>query len=128
MDLTRTTRSPARWLRPALLLSALTLSVACGSGPTSPPPPPPTGVISIAPSAGSGIIEQGGRAAITVLVTRAGSFTGAVTLTVEGLPTGVTAAQSNVTGRGWSRDEENMSITVQHQKRSPDIREPLQCT
>lgn len=100
MDLTRTTRSPARWLRPALLLSALTLSVACGSGPTSPPPPPPTGVISIAPSAGSGIIEQGGQAAITVLVTRAGSFTGAVTLTVEGLPTGVTAAQSNVTTNG----------------------------
>lgn len=91
-----------------MLAAAIGLGGACGGEPTSPPPPPgpppppppPPGVISIAPSVGSVVIQQGAQASITVLVVRAGNFTGAVAVAVEGLPAGVTAAQSNISTTG----------------------------
>lgn len=87
------------------LLVVLASAGGCGGAtppnpPPPPPPPPPAGVISIVPSTGNASIQQGGSAAFTVLVTRASGFTGPVTVSVEGLPTGVTAPQSNETTAG----------------------------
>jgi len=86
-------------------LGFLAVAVGCGGAtpPSSPPPPPPPpspGVISMAVNVGNTTIQQGASFPITVLITRAGSFTGAVTLAVEGLPAGVTATQSNESTAG----------------------------
>ncbi len=86
--------------RLAALLLVTTAGGCGGATPPNPPPPPPAGVISIAPSTGNASVQQGASAAITVLVLRAGGFTGAVTVSVEGLPAGVTAPQSNETTAG----------------------------
>jgi hypothetical protein len=60
-----------------------------GNGVTDPPTPDPTLQIGVNPSAVS--VEAGGAGQFTVSVTRGGGFAGAVNLTVEGLPSGVTA-------------------------------------
>lgn len=84
------------------LLALAVALTGCGGATTPsppPPPPPPAGVITIAPSTGNATVQQGAAAAITVLVNRT-NFTGPVTVAVEGLPTGVTAPQSNETTAG----------------------------
>ncbi|MDX2059616.1 MAG: hypothetical protein SFV24_17530 [Gemmatimonadales bacterium] len=80
---------------------AIGLLFGCGGAtPPNPPPPPAPGMISLALNTGNTAIQQGESAPVTVLITRAGGFTGAVTLTVEGLPAGVTTAQTNETTTG----------------------------
>lgn len=90
--------------RVGALLVVLASFGGCGGvtppNPPPPPPPPPAGSIVIVPSTGNASVQQGSTAAITVLVSRAGGATGPVTVSVEGLPAGVTAPQSNETTAG----------------------------
>ncbi len=87
--------------RVGALLVVLASAGGCGGvTPPNPPPPPPAGSIVIVPSTGNASVQQGSTAAITVLVSRAGGATGPVTVSVEGLPAGVTAPLSNETTAG----------------------------
>lgn len=80
---------------------AVGLLIGCGGAtPPSPPPPPTTGVIGLGLNVGNTAIQQGNSTPITAQINRAGGFTGAVTLSVEGLPAGVTATQSGETTSG----------------------------
>lgn len=77
--------------------------VACGSdpsgpAPTPPPPPPATPAFTLALTGGAVTILQGETATLGVSVTRSGGFTGAVTVSVEGLPAGATAAPVTIAG------------------------------
>lgn len=75
---------PARCLTLALMLP---MAVACGSdAPTSPGPS-----MTLSLSAGSIPVVQGDSARVTATITRGGGFAGAVSLTVTGAPSGVTA-------------------------------------
>lgn len=58
------------------------------------PPPVPSIQVALVPNAVSA--APGGSASFTVNLTRAGGFTGAVTLTAEGLPTGVTIGNATI--------------------------------
>jgi hypothetical protein len=62
-----------------------------GGGGTTPPTPTP-GTLAIALASGSLSVAQGQSGTVAVTLTRGGSFTGAVDLTIEGAPTGVTAS------------------------------------
>ncbi len=68
----------------ALLTMAL---VACSDDPAAPSP-----AISVTSSANAATVAAGGTANLTITVARTGGFTGAIALTAEGLPAGVTAA------------------------------------
>jgi hypothetical protein len=79
----------SRAVRSAMLaLLAATLS-SCGSASTDGVVDP--GSISISLGSAAGTLTAGGSTTVTVTVGRSGAFTGAVDLSVEGLPTGVTA-------------------------------------
>ena len=75
------------------VLSALAFltAVACGDDDDG---SGPTGSISLTASPTSATIAQGGSGTITVTLTRGGGFSEPVNVTVEGLPTGVTATAS----------------------------------
>lgn len=80
----------------------LALAPACKSkgnddGPTGPGPTP---TIALAVNPGSATVVQGGNAATTVTLTRGGGFSGAVTISAEGAPTGVTASVGAPQGSG----------------------------
>jgi hypothetical protein len=76
-----------------LVVAALAAcSGGCSSSNSTPTTPPPTPAITISTSASSLDLTQGATATIPVIVTRSGGFTGDVAVTVEGLPTGVTAS------------------------------------
>ncbi|MEO9034067.1 MAG: hypothetical protein ABI442_01045 [Gemmatimonadaceae bacterium] len=80
-------------------MTLATAAAGCGGGTdggTSPTTPIVTaGAFVVSTSAVS--VAQGSTASATITVTRTGSFTGAVTLAVSGLPTGVTATFSSST-------------------------------
>lgn len=81
-------------LRPASLL-VLAATAACGGGGdggggTTPPPPPPTPAIALSLSATATTLQAGGNTSFTATIART-NFTGAVTVTVGGAPTGVTS-------------------------------------
>jgi hypothetical protein len=86
----------------AVLVLAAT-STGCGGGDGSTPPPGgggptgPTPAIALQLSPGSLSVEAGGSGQVTASVTGSGGFTGAVTLTVEGAPSGITATGGTVT-------------------------------
>ncbi|MGE0440515.1 MAG: hypothetical protein AB7L66_21485 [Gemmatimonadales bacterium] len=99
------TPTPIRTRR--ILVSLVVLSAGCGSGGTGPqppapppPPPPPAPSIAMSLSLSGATVANGGLVPVTVTVTRAGGYTGAVTITVEGAPTGVSPAVSNVQTSG----------------------------
>lgn len=83
------------------VIPMLAMLLACGSdpsgpAPTPPPPPPPppppaTPAFTLAVSGGAVAVLQGETANINVTITRTGGFAGAVSVAVEGLPTGATA-------------------------------------
>jgi hypothetical protein len=79
------------------VIPMLAMLVACGSDPSGPgptpppPPPPPTPSFTLAVAGGAVAVLQGETATIGLTITRSGGFTGAVTVSVEGLPTGATA-------------------------------------
>jgi hypothetical protein len=80
------------------LTLASTLLVGCGSSSTTPEPEPPaqTPAITLAVTGGGGTVLQGETATYTATITRSGGFTGAVTVAVEGLPTGATATPATI--------------------------------
>ncbi len=72
----------------------LALATACGgSSDTGTTNPPPTGGggFTLSASASTASLAQNASGAVTISVTRTGSFTGAVTFAASGLPSGVTA-------------------------------------
>jgi len=91
-------------LFPAVLLSAAVTLASCsdgGSGPPPPPPPPAPGSFSLSVTATTpASISQGSSGTATVTVNRTGSFTGAVNLTVDGEPTGVTVVYNAAVASG----------------------------
>lgn len=84
------------WYSP-LLFAGLLSTISCGGG-GGPTGLTPGLVIAVAPTGGSG--AQGGSVAFAVSATGINGFTGAATFAVTGLPTGVTAAISNIINSG----------------------------
>src|SRR5688572_8655704 len=78
------------WRAPRTALSAIALltAIACGDDDNG---NGPTGSISIAASPSALTVDPGGTGTVTVTLTRGGGFSAPVNVTVEGLPTGVTA-------------------------------------
>lgn len=101
------TRLPYHFRLPAIVAAlALTLLTGCGGGgdpvaPGDPNPPQATPSFTLAVTALSSIV-QGDSATATVTITRAGGFTGAVSLIVEGAPGSVTTQFTNATIAGGS--------------------------
>jgi hypothetical protein len=77
----------------ALALGSTLVLAACG-GDDEPTPPTQSFTLSVAPTTLS--IQAGQTGTITPTITRSGGFTGAVQVTVTGLPTGVTASDLNI--------------------------------
>jgi uncharacterized membrane protein len=78
------------------------VAAACGGGgdsPTNPNPNPnpPPGTLALALGSNSSSAVAGTSVTVPVTITRGGSFTGAVTLTTTGAPTGVTPSFSAAT-------------------------------
>ena len=69
---------------------ALLAAVGCGDDDGS----GPTGTISVSASPTALTVQQGTSGTVTVTLTRGGGFSAPVTVTVEGLPSGVTASVS----------------------------------
>ncbi|MGQ0650520.1 MAG: hypothetical protein ACT4P7_23520 [Gemmatimonadaceae bacterium] len=95
-------------------LVALTVAGGCGggssnTGPTV--PPPPAQGFSIAASANALSVVAGTNGALTVTLTRTGSFTGSVSLSAAGLPTGVTAS-FNPTQIGAGQTTSTLTLTT----------------
>ena len=78
-----------------LLLFVLTIS-SCGGGSSSmPPPPPPPADFALAAATPTVTIQQGGALQFqTIQATPLNRFTGLITLTIAGLPVGVTITPS----------------------------------
>jgi uncharacterized membrane protein len=74
------------------ILLALAVLAACGGGDNGTTPPPPPQGFTVTLSSTTLSVEQGSSGQVTATIGRTGSFTGTVNLTVEGLPTGVTAS------------------------------------
>ncbi len=91
----------SRRSRAALAVLVLTAAGAgCksdGSGGTEPGPTP---AISISLSVNSASVPQGGTTQLAATLTRSGGFTGTVTFSVTGTPTGVSGAVGNVVDAG----------------------------
>src|SRR4030095_3731936 len=75
-----------------LAILALAGLAACGSSSSGDATPPISQGISIALSGSSIGVQQGQSNTMSVTVTRTGGFTGAVSLSLESAPTGVTGA------------------------------------
>lgn len=71
----------------------------------------PTGSITIAVTPAALTVQQGSTGELTLALTRGGGFTGAVAVTAEGLPSGVTATISPSTLTG-STSSATVSVTV----------------
>ena len=76
-------------MRRPSLTAALLLTLACSDYDNG--PPGDTGSIQLAASTNAVTIAPPGNGSVTVTLTRAGGFTGDVTLAVAGLPAGITA-------------------------------------
>lgn len=88
-------------------LAALTTAVAFGcDGVTDP------GSITLALTSPSATVNQGASVDVATTLTRIGTFTGAVSITVRGTPPGVTAAVSNLQTSG-AVTTATITITVQ---------------
>lgn len=85
----------------ALLAGLAVAAGNCGgSTPTDPDPDPDPATISISIDPSSGTVEQGGSLVVTGTATIGGDFTGDVTFTVTGLPSGVTFSVGTVSVSG----------------------------
>ena len=85
------------WFRSGLVLVSAVVAVGCkddGDVITDP------GAIVLVLNPTSATVVQGGNTSTTGTVTRSGSFTGSVALSVTGAPSGVTPAVSNIQTSG----------------------------
>ncbi len=82
----------------AIALVSLTALLSCGGESTPTETENPTISISINPAAAS--VEQGSSTDVAVTVTGAGGFSGTATVSVDGVPTGVTGTVGNVQSSG----------------------------
>ncbi len=82
-------------VRRAVLVLASGAIAACSSTGDGGTQPGPTPAIAISLNPTSGSVAQGGSTSLTATLTRSGGFSGTVTLSVQGAPTGVTGAVSN---------------------------------
>ncbi|HSE53704.1 MAG TPA: hypothetical protein VLB00_16050 [Gemmatimonadales bacterium] len=88
---------PSQVIRFGLTLLTAAVAVGCkddGDDITDP------GAIALALNPTSASVAQGGNTTTTATLTRSGGFTGSVTLSVTGAPSGVTAAISNIQTTG----------------------------
>lgn len=81
----------------SLFLGVLVLVVGCGGGD---PAEPEAATLTISINPTSGTVAQGGSTDLTFSATAGGSFTGTASVTITGLPTGVTGTESNVQTAG----------------------------
>lgn len=89
-----------RWSRWRLVqLAALAFASACGSGSTA---STDVGTISLSLSPTADTVQAGAQLQVTGTLVRGDGFTGAVTVTVEGVPAGVTATADTSTIDGVS--------------------------
>lgn len=85
-----------------LAAASLLVLAGCGGGSQPAPPPPPPPALGLTVSAAQATVFPGGAATtLTATVTRPSGDTGAVSLTITGLPPGVTA-QTTSPGAGAS--------------------------
>ncbi|NNF13918.1 MAG: hypothetical protein HKN72_11875 [Gemmatimonadetes bacterium] len=85
----------------AFSLALIVTTSNCGSStPTDPDPDPDPATIAISIDPSSGTVEQGGSLVVNGTATIGGGFTGNVTFTVTGLPSGVTISVGTVTLSG----------------------------
>lgn len=97
-----------------LVLALLPLWTACGGSDGSGGGgngTDPTPSISITVTPGSLTLEQGQAGTLAVTLTRSGGFTGSVTLSVEGLPSGVTATAGSIAA-GASQAQVDLSAAA----------------
>lgn len=94
--MTTTVRSARQ--RVSLATAIVLLAVAaCGdSGGTTGPPAGEDGGVSVAVASSQVTVVQGGSVTLGVTISRTGSFTGAVSVSAQGLPAGVTTQSINV--------------------------------
>jgi hypothetical protein len=91
----RATHFPTRVLRTATAAAATCLTIACGGGSDGngvTNPPPQQGSFTLSASGSTVSVALGANGTVTLTIARSGSFTGAVVLSVNGLPSGVTGA------------------------------------
>lgn len=89
-------RAPCFFARAVVALLRLGAATACSRGsdlPVAVPGPVP-GLLSVGLASFPASVVAGGQATVGITVARSGSFTGPVTLAVEGAPSGVTASLS----------------------------------
>src|SRR5262245_31407324 len=88
----------SQWFRRIARIAALAWLGACTGGGDGATPPtqnnPQPGSITLSLSVASGTVTQGSSTTVNAVIARSGSFTGAVDVTIENLPAGVTAAAS----------------------------------
>ncbi len=82
----------ARGFVTALAILAVTLLPGCGGGDNGGTTNPPPGGFAMSASGAALTIARNANASLTVTIARSGGFTGSVSLSTTGLPTGVTVA------------------------------------
>lgn len=83
-------------LLPAAVAALLALGSCTGDSPSDPNDPDPTPSISITLGSSTLTLQQGDDGTVQVTVSRAGGYTGAVSVSVDGLPSGVTASSGQI--------------------------------
>jgi hypothetical protein len=75
-------------------VTSILFSLACDS--KGPQEPPPTPTITVSAGTQAVDVQQGGAATVGVNITRAGGYTGAVTIAAENVPAGVTVSSGTI--------------------------------
>jgi len=97
---TESRASNLRHFHAAVTLLCAALGAACAGGGErggSVTPPPPAGTLALSAGATTLSVAVGASSTVPITVSRGGSFSGPVTLTVEGAPAGVTASLAPAT-------------------------------
>src|SRR5277367_5076518 len=85
----------SRSLQVALTVMALTAASCRGGSTGQQPPPPPSPDFGISTNSQSLMLTQGTSTTVQVSITALHGFTGTVSVTISGLPSGVTASPSS---------------------------------